>query len=71
MMKRVVKDGWHKMYNFEVYVENGVVLYAILFNQRRYPYRWSNKLCCWCNESGYNSLEAVRAGYSRDSIDFK
>lgn len=69
-MKRVVKDGCHKMCNFDVYVENGVVVYAILFNKKRYPYRWNNKLRCWCNESGYNSLDAVRAGYLRESINF-
>ena len=70
-MKRMVKDGLHKMRNFEVYVENGVVLYGILFDERRYPYRWNDKLRCWCNESGCNSLDAVRSGYLRDSIDFK
>lgn len=70
-MKRKVKDGWHKMYDYEVYVENGVVIYAILFGEIRYPYRWNDKLRCWCYESGYNSLEAVRAGYLRDTIYFK
>lgn len=70
-MKRAAKNGWHKMCNFEVYVENGVVLYGILFDKRRYPYRWNDKLRCWCNESGRNSIDAVRAGYLRDSITFK
>lgn len=36
-MKRAAKNGWHKMCNFEVYVENGVVLYGILLTKDDIP----------------------------------
>ncbi len=44
-MKVKVKDGWHKVEDVEVYVENGVVLRGTDADHTTslHPYRWDSK----------------------------
>lgn len=55
-------NGWHRVYNFDVYVENGKVIRGTDENHTRtlYPYR-SDKYG-YTNYSGAISLDGLRAG---------
>ena len=70
MMKRV-KDGWHKVYGIDVWVENNVVIRGIIDNKCVHPFRWNDKGGYWNNESGYNTLDSVRSGLNRGTMCFK
>ena len=68
-MKKIVKDGWHKVHGYDVYVEDGEVKRAISDGCTAYPYRVSRY-------GGYDidthmSLDALRAGLSRETIILK
>lgn len=72
MSKKVVRDGWHTVYGFRVYVEDGKVSSGIKLDHNNspvpaYPYRWDTSLNCWNNCSGL-TLEALRAGMSRGTM---
>lgn len=69
-MKKVIKDGWHVICGYEVYVENGIVIRGIRedYNGSRvsaYPYRA-------CRSGGWDhdtmSVDAFRAGVKRGTI---
>lgn len=70
-MKRVVKDGWHTIMGYSVYVEDGRVLRGILGegNAQRtaFPFRKS-KSGGWDNDAGL-SVDAFKAGMKRGSIE--
>lgn len=67
-----MKDGWHKLLGYEVYVEDGKILHGVLGagNSRRtaYPYRWTKD--CWALETGI-TVSAFRAGVNRGTIKMK
>ena len=47
-----IKDGWHKLYDYEVYVENGIVKHGTKYDIHRgyttvYPYRWYKEYNAW------------------------
>lgn len=65
-MKKMVKDGWHKVYGYPVYVEDGRVKRAVAKGVAAYPYRVS-KYGGWDIDT-YLSLDALRAGISRGTI---
>ena len=70
-MKKQVKDGWHTVKGYEVYVEGGKVTRAVSdTGQGRvavYTYRITKEgTYIRCNVS----LPALRAGLSRGSIRF-
>ena len=65
-MKKMTKDGWHKVYGYDVYVEDGMVKRAITNGVTAYPYR-SSKNGGWDLDT-YMSLDALRAGLSRGTI---
>ena len=60
-------DGWHKLYEYSVYVENGVVVRAIDPSrwETAYPYHWSKKYRVWTNVSGECTLNTLYAGLKR------
>ena len=67
----MIKDGWHKVYNYDVMIEDGVVIHATDEDCTRtlYPYRKS----LW---GGWNriykeeklTLSALRNGMNRGTI---
>ena len=64
--KKTVKDGWHKVYGYEVYVEDGRVTRAISNGVTAYPYRA-------CKYGGWNidrhmTLDVLRAGMARETV---
>ena len=65
-MKKMINDGWHKVYGFDVYVENGIVNRAISNGVTAYPYR-ASKYGGWDIDT-YMTLDALRAGLSRGTM---
>lgn len=65
-MKKTVKDGWHKVYGYDVYVEDGKVNRAISNGVTAYPYRVS-KYGGWDIDT-HMTLDALRAGLSRGTM---
>lgn len=77
-MKKVIKDGWHVILGYEVYVENGLVIRGIKEDSNgspvtAYPYRAQMKKCYygqfisgWYQED--MSVDAFRAGVKRGTI---
>ena len=66
----MTKDGWHKVYNENVYVENGTVVRGVTLDHNgskvtTYPYEYSKDNDCWINISGKATLSAYRAGHKK------
>lgn len=57
-----VKDGWHTLYNYDVYTENDKVIRGTDKDHTRtlYPYRKDKYM--FCNYSGAITLDGLRAG---------
>lgn len=63
-MKKV-KDGWHKLYGYDVYVKDGKFTRAIdKDGDFVYPYEWDWKMLCWIGIRRI-SLDTFRAGVRR------
>lgn len=67
-----MKDGWHTISGYEVYVEDGFIRRGIKYDQNggalpAFVYRWSKKLNCWSSEDKI-SPEAFRSGVKRGTI---
>jgi hypothetical protein len=65
-----IKDGWHVVYNEDVYVENGKVVRGVTKDYNgsevtSYPYEYNKDYNCWVNISGEVTLSAYRAGRKR------
>lgn len=65
-----LKDGWHVVYNEDVYVENGKVVRGVTKDYNgsevtSYPYEYNKDYNCWVNVSGRVTLSSYRAGYNR------
>lgn len=59
-----VKDGWHTVKGYEVYVEDGKIIRGVKedFNGQRvtaYPYKWDNACHAWC--IGTPTISAFRS----------
>lgn len=69
------QDGWHKIAGYTIHVENGRVSRGVehragsVIWRPTFPYRWNDKLRCWCNES--MTVDAFRAGVRRGTIAMK
>lgn len=59
-MKKTVKDGWHKIAGYDVYVENGNVKRGVTADGQKatYPYR-AGKYGGWDNDV-YMSVDNFR-----------
>ena len=68
-MKKIVKDGWHMVYGYDMYVEDGMVKRAISNGFTAYPYR-ASKYGGWDIDT-HTTLDALRAGLSRGTIILK
>ena len=65
-MKKIVKDGWHSVCGFDVYVENGIVKRGIVGGCTAYPCRKS-KYGGWVIDT-HMTLDALRSGLLRDTV---
>ena len=70
-----MKDGWHYIYGYFVYVEDGFVIRGIVNRGRisertAYVYRYNPKLKIW-NSSLIITVNAFRAGVRRGTIMMK
>ena len=65
-MKKIVKDGWHKVCGYDVYVEDGEVKRAISDGCTAYPYRRSRH-DGWDLDT-HMSIDALRSGLLRDTV---
>lgn len=65
-----VKDGWHRVYGHDVYVEDGRVLRGTTTDGQNttYPYRWNGN--CFVNVFGI-SFDSFRSGMRRNTIEMK
>ena len=65
-----VKDGWHRVYGHDVYVEDGRVLRGTTVDGQNttYPYRWNRN--CFVNVFGI-SFDSFRSGMRRNTIEMK
>ena len=70
-MKKV-KDGWHTITGYDVFVEDGRVVRGTAgsgYNLHTvYPYRYNRGLRCWVNVSRQISVDALRAGIRRETM---
>lgn len=65
-----VKDGWHKVYGEDVYIENGKVVRGVTKDANGsektcYPYKYSKDHDSWINISGEATLSSYRTGYKK------
>lgn len=68
-MKKMIKDGWYKVYGYHVYVLDGKVKRAIYDGFTAYPYR-RTRYGGWDLDT-HMSIDALRAGLSRETIIIK
>lgn len=68
-MKKMVNDGWHMVYGYPVYVEDGKVKRAVSNGVPAYHYR-ASKYGCWVIDT-HMTLDALRAGMSRETVTIK
>lgn len=66
----LLKDGWHKVYGEDVYVENGKVERGIKKDMNNsevpcWPYEYDKKLGGWVNITGEVTLSTYRAGLKK------
>lgn len=66
-----MKDGWHTILGYDVYVENNRILRGTLgegFTCRTaYPYKWNKTYRCWIKNTGV-SINSFRNGVKRESM---
>jgi hypothetical protein len=65
-----IKDGWHTVAGYMVYVENGRILRGLNArgDKTLYPYRWNKQYGSRVNDSGL-TVDAFRAGIRRGTIE--
>lgn len=64
-----MKDGWHTICGYSVYVEDGKIKRGMKESDTltAYVYRWNKSLSCWTKESDITP-DAFRAGIKRGTI---
>lgn len=66
-----MKDGWHIILGYDVYIENNKVLRGTLGEgstyRTTYPYKWDKTHRCWIKNTGV-SINSFRNGVKRESI---
>ena len=58
----MTKNGWHKVFGDDVYIEDGKVIRGLKSGKTCYPYEYSKKDDSWINVSGKVTLSAYRSG---------
>ena len=66
-----MKDGWHTILGYDVYVENNKVMRGTLGEgstyRTAYPYKWDKTHRCWIKSAGI-CVNSFRNGVKRESI---
>lgn len=66
-----MKDGWHNILGYDVYIKNNKVLRGTLGEgstyRTAYPYKWDKTHRCWIKNTGV-SINSFRNGVKRESI---
>lgn len=66
-----MKDGWHTILGYDVYVENNRILRGTLGEgstyRTAYPYKWDKTHRCWIKNAGV-SVNSFRNGVKRGSM---
>ena len=64
-----MRDGWHVIHGYDVFVRDGKILRGISSkNDTIYPYRWDKELRCW-NAYYYGiSVPQFRRGINSGNI---
>lgn len=63
-----MKNGWHKVYGIEVYVEDGRVVRGQANGRPIYAYRENRRYGGWDKVTSL-SVSAIRAGLNRGTIE--
>ena len=66
-----MKNGWHKILGYDVYIENNKVLRGTLGEgstyRTAYPYKWDKTHRCWIKNVDV-SVNSFRNGVKRESV---
>lgn len=66
-----MKDGWHIILGYDVYIENNKVLRGTLGEgiayRPAYPYKWDKTHRCWIKNTGV-SINSFRNSVKRESM---
>ena len=66
-----MKNGWHKILDYDVYIKDNKVLRGTLGDGVAYrpanPYKWDKRYRCWIKTTGIN-ISTFRKGVKRESI---
>ncbi len=66
-----MKNGWHKILGYDVYIEDNKVLRGTLGDGVTYrsvnPYKWNKRYRCWIKTTGINT-STFRKSVKRESI---
>lgn len=74
-MAKMMKDGWHIVCGYEVYVEDNRIRRGVKKDYNgslvpAWPYRWLDEYNCWTEECGC-TVSAFRSGFYRGTYDMK
>ena len=68
---KIIKDGWHRVYNYSVYTENSCVLYGVkgekITRETLYPYCYDPGQQAFVNCSGIH-YENFRSRLRRGTV---
>lgn len=67
----MIKDGWHNIKGYDIYVENGLVKRGTLGDDLNYRTAWiytKSKNGGWDNASGELTVSAFRARVKRGTV---
>lgn len=66
-----MKNGWHKILGYDVYIEDNKVLRGTLGEgstyRTAYPYKWDKTHRCWIKNTSV-SINSFRNGVKRESM---
>lgn len=67
--EKKARDGWHKVYGYHVYVEDGMVTHGTddTYDAALYPYRSIRGCGGWHLAQGYFTLDGLRSAIRNGS----
>lgn len=60
---KTIKDGWHRIKGYEIYVKNGRVMRGMVGGGTVYPYLDSRRMHCLVNAVGVKVSTFARGRY--------
>lgn len=58
-----MKDGWHRIKGYEVFVEDNCIIRGTAGNNTTWPYLCNKRLGCYVNKSGVKASTFARGNY--------